>query len=771
MTTAPPIPLQPATKRRANYRPAPKPESNGPARASQTQGAQRFVSWLKIHWLTILFCGGLLGAVLSYLAWTLLPSKYESYALLRVASSPFTVSNNKDPNRGRTEFATYLKTNAGLIKNEFVLNKALRLEVDGVRISDLPTIREQKNPFQFLEDELIVSTQEGSEIIRLTMKGHNPDDVRRIVNAVQTAYMEEVIEKEIKERQAFLLILETTLVNLQKTLNEKGGKVQDPQLLQVAGDSKSPNPLPQGLVPPAGLVNSGPPDWVKKQIAAAQVSRSLTLQEQVMDLPILIASQKAKIEYLKKRIEQPIAESPTPSGLTAEQLAAAVERDPEVQALMQEEEKLRREVALDQSRYSNPQAPAIIAKWKRAEQLIVELDKMKKSKTVLFSQIKNPTANTQVSKQTDSLMAEFDSAILRLQELEAMQTSARQKLSQVMEEIVRLPVDSEPLQPADFRKIDEKKPIDPNDSLAEAEDGIFRGLAQNAAALRLDLSSPKRVSVLQTASTPMQKDTRKQILATIFAGLLGFGFVGFIALGYEAIVQKSCTLADIQATLDTPIVAVIPRNEGSGQDPIRQMEVQESIDKLRTYVTQTWLPRGATTVAMTSAIADEGKSFTAFALANSMADAGYRTLLVDFDLRLPSLHRMAQIEATPGVCELLRGETDFAHSIKTQSNSLQILPAGRWTDDVRRVSGSERLEQLLKCIREPFDCVILLTHPLLTAAESLEVVRRSEVVLLCSKYRESTLPLLKRAADRVATTEVPYSGVVYLGSTSQEALC
>lgn len=751
-TTAAPIPLRAV----AAPRPAPRPSQAAPP-------AGRMLAWLKLHWLAILFCGGLLGGALATAAWTFLPSKYESYALLRVASAPFTVSNSRDPNKGRTEFATYLKTNAGLIKNEFVLNRALGLEVDGQRIGDLPTIKEQKNPFQFLEDELLVSTQEGSEIIRLTLKGHNPEDVRRIVNAVQTAYMEEVIEKEIKERQAFLLVLETTLVNLQKTLNEKGGKAE-PNLRLAGGDGKVPNALPPGIV------GVGPPEWVKRQIAAAQVSRTLALQEQLSDLPLAIATQKSKIEQLKKRLEQPKDSAPAPSGLTPEMIAAAVERDPDVRVLEAEEQNVRRDYAIDRSRYANPDAPAIVAKLKRADEIAKELADLRKSKAILFAQVR-PNAPLSAAPAVDPRVAEFDAAVLRLQELEAMQAASKLKLALAQEELVRLPHE-EPLKPAEFRKPDDKKPIDPNDSLAEAEDGIFRGLAQNAAALRLDLSSPKRVSVLQTASSPMQKDTRKQILATVFAGLMGFAFVGLIAFGYEATAKRACGLADVAATVPMPVVGVVPwENADSTLDPVRRTEIEGAVDKLRTYVTQTWLPRGATTVAVTSALADEGKAFAAFALANSLADAGYRTLVADFDLRTPAIHSFAKVDNAAGVCELLRGESDFARTIQVQANGLHVLPAGKWSDDVRRVAGSGRLEQLLRCLAEPYDCVILHAHPLLTAAESIEVARRCEVVLLCAKHRETALPALGRAADRVAAMEVPHSGAVYLGATPREALC
>jgi succinoglycan biosynthesis transport protein ExoP len=104
-------------------------------------------------------------------------------------------------------------------------------------------------------------------------------------------------------------------------------------------------------------------------------------------------------------------------------------------------------------------------------------------------------------------------------------------------------------------------------------------------------------------------------------------------------------------------------------------------------------------------------------------------------------------------------------------NGLYFLPAGQWSDEARQAAVGGRLEALLARLREPFDCVILHGHALLTAAESVEVARRADVVLLCTLYRETRLPLLKRATERVASMEVPYSGLVYLGATANEALC
>jgi Mrp family chromosome partitioning ATPase len=176
-------------------------------------------------------------------------------------------------------------------------------------------------------------------------------------------------------------------------------------------------------------------------------------------------------------------------------------------------------------------------------------------------------------------------------------------------------------------------------------------------------------------------------------------------------------------------------------------------------------------VAVTSPLGDEGKSFTAFGLASSLAQAGMKTLLVDFDLRNPTLHTYAGVPNDLGVCELLRGEADFRRTIQVLPNGLHFLAGGKWSDDARQAAVGGRLEALLGRLKEPFDCVVLHADALLTVAESVEVARRSEVLLLSALYRNTRCPLLKKAADRAAAMEIPYTGVVYVGATANEALC
>ena len=156
--TPPPLPRPAPARTAPPARPGAKPE----------EGGMKVLTYLRLHWLMIVFCGTLLGGAGAFAAWELLASKFESYALLQVSSVPATVASGGNREQARTDFVTYLKTTSALIKCEFVLNAALR------DIKDLPTIKAQKDPIKFLDEELLVTWQDGSEVVRVTFKSHEP---------------------------------------------------------------------------------------------------------------------------------------------------------------------------------------------------------------------------------------------------------------------------------------------------------------------------------------------------------------------------------------------------------------------------------------------------------------------------------------------------------------------------------------------------------------------------------------------------------------------
>ena len=721
----------------------------------------RVLTYLRLHWLAIAFCGTLLGGVGSYAAWELLPSKFESYSLLQVSSAPTSLANQNNPNQARTDFTTYVKTTANLIKSDFVLTAALR------DIKDLQTIKNQKDPIKFLMEELQVLAADGSEVVRITMAGHDPSDTKKIVDAVQKAFMAEVVQKDVMEKKLFLQKIEDAKQEMQKILEGKSKKpdaiVRVGGPMAPMGPENAPNlfPVAPGLAPPGPVVPANASELIVKHDPKSIVGKYAKALEECERIPTEIQMGLGRI----KEIEAKIAALKTAPIETV--TMAQVEKDEDVikQSLRTKQAKSRYDFAFNAA--GRDDAPSEVQNFKNAWMAHEEkLKSVKEEKGQLFEGLKR----TEESKR---LLAICESFRHQIERLEMQLAGAKVTLDKSGKQLVDLPsmASSGVTQAGGFRVPGLDYSPDTSDLLTT--DSIFARLVQQYHLTKLELESPARVRLLQPASSPTQRDMKKQILGTVFAGIMGYVLLALGVVTYETLGRRVSSLTDLRSAGPAAIVGVIPcqPREALGSDPVKRAAASEAIDKLRTYVSQTWLSRGASTVAVTSPLGDEGKAFTAFGLASSLAQAGYKTLAVDFDLRDPALHGYAGVANGAGVCEVLRGEVDLRAAVQSLPSGLDLITAGKWSDEARKAAVGERLEALLTRLKEPYDCVVLHVHGLLTAAETVEIARRCEVVLVCAQYRETKLPLLRKATDRVATMEIPYSGVVYVGATELESLC
>ncbi|QJW94252.1 tyrosine-protein kinase domain-containing protein [Frigoriglobus tundricola] len=746
---ATPAPLAPAAH--PGHKAAPKAPPPGrpalkPGAKPDEGGGLPVFTYLRLHWLMIVFCGSLLGAGGAALAWELLASKYESYGLFQVASAQTPIGNQSNAAGGRTDFGTYVKTTANLLKTDFVLNAALR------DIKDLPTIKAQPDPIKYLEEEVVVAWQDGSEVIRVTFKGREPQDAKRIVDAIQNAFIKEVIDKEVKSKKAFLDLVEKWQKEIQRVLEaEKPAKAAGaaPAGAADAGTKPAAEKAPPGT-PPEDILMRLDPGFFLKQFA--------TLDHEVRTLPLTIAGYKRDETVMKDQLKalQDLEIPKATKGM--------MENDHEVVAQYQKMVRARTEYEFRLNAAENKTAPGILRLKAAYEEQSRKYEELKKDKIDAYD-------GWNRTKEAKVIAISLQKVIRDTQAAEERLEFSKKMLVEVANKVREIPIPADKAGGAVQHGFNEKE-YTTSSSVLESTDGILRRLVTQYYQTKLELNSPQRVTVLQAGSHPTQKDTKKQLMGTIFAGVMGFALMAAGVVGFETVSRRVSSLAEVKAAVLAPVVGVVPGLPGAatGRDPVKRAAMNEAVDKLRAYVSQSWLSRGATTIAVTSAIGDEGKAFTAFGLASSLAQAGYKTLLVDFDLREPALHAFAGVPNQVGVCELLRAETDLRSAVLSLPSGLNLLPAGKWSDEARKAATGEKLENLLGRLKEPYDCVVLHGHALLTVAESVEVARRCEVVLVCARYRETVTPLLKRAAERVATMEIPFSGVVYVGSTEREAL-
>ena len=256
-------------------------------------------------------------------------------------------------------------------------------------------------------------------------------------------------------------------------------------------------------------------------------------------------------------------------------------------------------------------------------------------------------------------------------------------------------------------------------------------------------------------------------------GLLGLlSFFGLIEKRTGRILDP----ADLPAKARLNVIGLVPplpRNRSKlslTADAKSQADVErfiQSLDQLRVLVCgrgdRDGRPRRS--LLITSAGENEGKSTLAAQLAERSVNAGLVTLLIDADLRNPTLSRMFDRPDSVGLANVLRGELLAEEAIGTvaEAGGFHFLPAGLVRDDLSRLLGSERLGRLLESARESFDLVIVDSPPVLPVADALTIGQWVDGAILTVRHKTSRLPLVDRASRQLASVGVTVLGAVVSG--------
>ncbi len=227
----------------------------------------------------------------------------------------------------------------------------------------------------------------------------------------------------------------------------------------------------------------------------------------------------------------------------------------------------------------------------------------------------------------------------------------------------------------------------------------------------------------------------------------------------------------VEAVLNIQLASVVPHEEGGElerphgrglSDRIMTAPLSvfsESIRRIRVSVEQALLSRHPVTedareegivIMVSSSLPGEGKSTLATALARTYALAGKRTLLIDCDLRKPSIHRHVDREPTPAFVNLLRGEADpgLASMVAVDhATNLSVIlgarPAEFATDELLM---SARVRALLARARLHFDYVVIDTPPVEAAVDALYLARLCDVALLVVRWARTPQNVARKAA-------------------------
>jgi capsular exopolysaccharide synthesis family protein len=251
----------------------------------------------------------------------------------------------------------------------------------------------------------------------------------------------------------------------------------------------------------------------------------------------------------------------------------------------------------------------------------------------------------------------------------------------------------------------------------EQAEELYKTLESNRQEARLaEASAIPDVRILDSAVAPTHP-SRNSAPSIILLGLLaGLILGGGLVLLVDQFDHRFRYPDQVSAGLGLPIlgtIPVIPRGEGRRASSEDAAQVVEAFRTIRLSLAHCFDPAGPILLTVSSPAPGDGKSLIASNLALSFAEAGYKTVLVDGDIRRGQLHHSFGTERRPGLVDHLAGEATLHHILRPTTHAkLTLIPSGSRRQQGPELLGTARMQDLIASLRDAYQVIIFDSPPL-----------------------------------------------------------
>ena len=281
---------------------------------------------------------------------------------------------------------------------------------------------------------------------------------------------------------------------------------------------------------------------------------------------------------------------------------------------------------------------------------------------------------------------------------------------------------------------------------------------------KVDLALPKESTVeitdmAEVPKTAIRPNIPLNIALGVVVGLiLGVGLAFFI----EYLDTSVKTIDDVERALGAAVLGVIPQNVGSLLDEGDESPHAEAYRVLRTNILFAGRKdESQTTFSVVSGGAGEGKTTTMFNLAVVFAQMGDRVLIVDSDLRRPSMHRYMNVSNNIGLTNYLLGQVTIDEVIQTTAiPSLNFIPSGKLPSSSMGILSSAKMKEFVAEMKSRYDYVFLDAPPIMGVSDASVLASMVDMCVLVVQYRKYPQMMTQRAKEMVTKVGGNLVGVV-----------
>lgn len=288
------------------------------------------------------------------------------------------------------------------------------------------------------------------------------------------------------------------------------------------------------------------------------------------------------------------------------------------------------------------------------------------------------------------------------------------------------------------------------------------------------------VQVAQAATIPTSpsspKTTRNTLIAAVLGLLLGLS-VAFLLERFDRRIREP---KDLQAIYGLPLLGAVPRSAALSRSAKSKSEAKgalppseaEAFRLIRAQLRSLNINREPRTLLVASAAPGDGKTTIACHLASETARMGSRVLLMELDLRHPTVAQQLDVQSGPGVSDLLVGAVSMSEATQTVSldspstdgsggRTLDVLVAGAdLPSNPAELIESRAMEALLRRAKSVYELVVIDTPPLVVVSDAFPVLALVDGVIIVGRVGRNRRDVAARLRETLTGTGAPLVGIV-----------
>jgi succinoglycan biosynthesis transport protein ExoP len=247
------------------------------------------------------------------------------------------------------------------------------------------------------------------------------------------------------------------------------------------------------------------------------------------------------------------------------------------------------------------------------------------------------------------------------------------------------------------------------------------------------------------------------VLGLIFGLVMGIGLAFFI----EYLDTSVKTIDDVERTFQAPVLGVIPQNIGYLLEEGTESKHAEAYRVLRTNLLFSRTDDKLNTIVIVSAGAGEGKSTTTINLSTVFAQAGNRVLIVDSDLRRPTLHKLFKVANNLGLTNYLLKQNTIAEVVQTTGvPNLDFMASGKLPNSSMGILGSAQMKEMIAELKQRYDFIFFDSPPILGVSDASILASEVDLVMQVIQYRRYPQPMTIRAKQMIEKVGGNFVGIV-----------